>query len=182
VKRVDLPVLTGLTALSLGHALLHLEDGSSIEVDARQPGAWLLGVQPPFALVIGLGDAATGYQVPAHLEGSVCAALNLYRPHDGPPRLTLTGIDQQPEALTFQAVNQAGQAVALSVPLPVFTELDFNPSSLPEPVGLIVTHDRAQPHRAFHFEIQPETPEGCEVLELLGYADRLKASDEKEVI
>ena len=35
-----------------------------------------------------------------------------------------------------------------------------------------MTRDRDQLGQAFHFEIQPETPEGQTVLEVLGYADR----------
>ena len=168
VSCADLPVLTVLTALSLGMAVLHLEDGSNVTV-GTEPNIFFLPSNSPFVLGVGDGEV---YAVPDHLCATVRAALNLHRIGGLPLHLTLTGINQQSDAVTFQAVNQEGQAVALSVPHPVFTQLEFNPSSLAGPVGLIVTCDRAQPSRAFHFEIQPETPEGQTVLEVLGYADR----------
>jgi len=82
---------------------------------------------------------------------------------------------RQLDAVTFQAVNQDGQAVALSVPRPVFTHLEIVMPPMPQQVSVIVTCEDAVQGRGFRFEIQHETPEGRAVLELLGYADRVEA-------
>lgn len=171
----DLPQLASITALSLGRAVLHLADGSSVEVDAQQPDIWA-STEGGY-LVVGRGEEAKAYGVPTHLQATLYAALRMWSAfYEGPPVLTLTGIDRQPDTVTFQAVNQEGQAVALTMPRPVGVQPSFPmPREPGEPVSLEVTH-KATPGHGFTFNIYPETQEGRAMLELLGYAERFSLS------
>jgi len=173
VNFADLPVLASLTALSLGRAVLHFEDGSSLPVDLPKQHGTVIRLRCSL-LVIGQGENSQGYRVPEHLLPTVKAALDLWAYHEVQAPLTLTGIDRQQDAMTFEALDSKGRSVSLSVPHPVFTQFAFDSPSLAGSVDLYVTRETLG--QAFHFEIQPETPEGSKVLELLGYTDRAKAS------
>ena len=175
VNFADLPVLASLTALSLGRAMLHFKDGSSLPVNLPEQPGTVIRLRYSL-LVIGQGENSQGYRVPEHLLPTVKAALGLWAYHEVQAPLTLTGIDWQPSTAIFKATDSRGRAVSLSVPHPVFTQFAFDPSLLAGSVNLYVT--RGTLGQAFHFEVQPETPEGRAMLELLGYADRAKASSE----
>lgn len=184
MSRAALPMLVSLTALSLGHAVLHLADGSSVDVDARREGLCASG-ESPFYLAgwpRGRFEESWAYGVPDHLQATVYAALGLWGvPQSGPPSLTLLSIDKQPDALTFGAVDGEGQAVSLTMPRPVDVRPGFPmPRPVGVPVNLSVTREDTPPGQGFTFKVYPETPEGRAVLELLSLSAQVEANGEEK--
>lgn len=180
MSRADLPVLASITALSLGCAVLTLEDGSSVTVDAKQPGVFA-SAESGYLLVGGNTEDARAYAVPDHLQATLCAALRLWSAHfEGPPVLTLLSFDEQPDTVTFGAVNGEGQAVSLTMPQPLKSHISGLPDwSADASVQLYVNREEAGPMvPGFVFHIWPTTPEGFALLTLLGMGEQFKTSSE----
>ncbi len=103
MSRAHLPWIVGLTALALGRATLHLEDGSSVSIDAGRDCAALM----PDLLILMPGPV---YRVPTHLHATLQAALCLDQAGRAP--LILTGLELTTDEATFSAVDaKASQCV-----------------------------------------------------------------------